>query len=159
MQFHQQFRKRCPKCPKCIKNLEKFQQKVGKEHKKNLFLLTKKLFLPKCHSGHVESISDNSAGNFWLSESLSCNNLIFQYKREKTCLWTIWMQLCPTCQNLSGRQSAKTIFFKKNLAASLPPKTLKLYSFLVIFRLEKPLQTLFAANLNTLFNLYKKISY
>ena len=51
--------------------------------------------------------------------------LIFQKKGEKTLLWTTWMQFWPPCQNLSGKQSVKTYFSQKILAAAFPPKVLR----------------------------------
>ena len=113
------------------------------------------MFLPKCHYGHVKCSSDNSAGNFWLSETLSCNNLIFQKKGETPSSGQVECNFDHLVK-IYRAGSPQKLFFQKNSAATFPPRTLKLYSFFVIFRLDKPLQTLFAANLNIIFTFSKE---
>ena len=133
-----------------------FGKKLEKKTKKTFFSFWKKMFLPKCHSGHVKCSSDNSAGNFWLSETLSCNNLIFQQKAEAPSSGQVECNFDHLVK-IYRAGSPQKLFFQKTLAATFPPTTLKLYSFCVIFRLDKPLQTLFAANLNIIFTFSKEI--
>ena len=113
------------------------------------------MFFPKCHSGHVECSSANSAGNFWLSETLSCNNLIFQKKGETPSSGQVECNFDHLVK-IYRAGSPQKLFFQKTLAATFPPRTLKLYSFFVNFTLDKPLQTLSAANLNVIFIFFRK---
>ena len=64
------------------------------------------------------------------------------------------MQFWPPCQNLSGRQSAKN--FSKKFGSNFSSQNVEIYSFFVVFRLDKPLQTLFVAKLNVIFNFFEK---